>query len=122
MPSAISLKRKQARYVVSGLGESQKLSDESGGLQSCIADFFGILSSTMGSVQSCQKQIAVEQHSGQEIVEVVGDAAGQTTHGFKAFGLATAIGGWACAYLLRHGENLRTWAESRHPRATPPTG
>ena len=68
-----------------------------------------------------QEQIAVQEHSGQKIIEIVGDASGQTTNRFQPLGLMQTLLGLAVARrVFCHGENIVSIAVcTRHSPRTP---
>ncbi len=78
---------KQAGLGVRRPGHGQQLPHQAGGLHAGVADFFGILPHAMAWFKTGHEQVAVQQDSGQKIVEVVSHAAGQAADSFQLLGL-----------------------------------
>ena len=75
----------------------------------------------MARLQMGHEQIAVQQHSGQQVVEVVSHASGQTADGFESLGLPqTLLGLVVLAGRLRPGPGpSRLAVRARHAPCGP---
>ncbi len=67
--------------------EGEELADEGGGAVGVLADLHEVAVLLVGDVVAHEEQVAVAVDRGQEVVEVVGDAAGELADGLHLLGL-----------------------------------
>jgi hypothetical protein len=71
--------------------EGQQLAGEPGGPLAGLADLLHVAADGVAAPDLVEQEVAVAQDAGEQVVEVVGDAAGQLAHRLHLLGLAELL-------------------------------
>ena len=72
-------------------GKNQQLTHQVRSLHNRRTNLFGIATPAVACIQSCQQQVAIQQHSSQEVVEVMYHAPRQAAYSFPSLRLKQTL-------------------------------